>query len=179
MAELSKREEAFAKSYAAHENGTKAATEAGYSKRSAHSQSTVLLKRPEVQERIFALRMAASLRTNVTVDRVLLEMARVAFADVRNIFDDDGNLLPPKEWDDETAASIVGLDTTQSVLQIDDRTQVTNHLSKVRRADKMAALDKLARHLQIYNDKITFEGLDQLAERLARARLRLDDDKSA
>lgn len=49
MAELNDKQKKFAERYFEHGHGTNAAIEAGYSKPSAHSQSSVLLKNPKVQ----------------------------------------------------------------------------------------------------------------------------------
>jgi phage terminase small subunit len=49
-------------------------------------------------------------------DRVLLEIARLGFSDLRRLFHEDGRLKGPHEWDDDTAASISSIEiATRSV----------------------------------------------------------------
>jgi hypothetical protein len=48
----------------------------------------------------------------------------------------------------------------------------------IKLADKSKALDYLARHLSLYNDKLEVAGLDALAERLARASKRMMGNKT-
>ena len=37
-------------------------------------------------------------RTEITQDRVLQELARIGFADLREVFTNTGNLRRPEEW---------------------------------------------------------------------------------
>jgi phage terminase small subunit len=41
-------------------------------------------------------------------------------------------------------------------------------------ADKFKALDQLARHLSLYNDRLEVSSVETLADRLARAKARAD-----
>ena len=83
---LSAREAAFVRHYLAGRsgvrgNGTQAAIAAGYAPRSAGVQAHALLKRPKIQ-RAVAARCA---RADITVDRVLEELRRVAFSDMGDV----------------------------------------------------------------------------------------------
>lgn len=52
LPELNEKHAAFCKAYAMYNNASEAARVAGYSTKSAHTQGSRLLKRPEIQERI-------------------------------------------------------------------------------------------------------------------------------
>src|SRR3546814_6731932 len=43
-------------------------------------------------------------------DRVLQEIARLAFSDLRNLFDAQGNLIPVSELSDDAAASLAAVE---------------------------------------------------------------------
>ncbi|MBA8834085.1 hypothetical protein GGE39_004036 [Rhizobium leguminosarum] len=73
---------------------------------------------------------------------VLVAIAYVAFGDVRDVFDDQGPLKAPSEWDERTAASVVGLEIGTSAK---GKGEVV-HAAKIKRADRLRALDMLARH---------------------------------
>lgn len=82
-----------------------------------------------------------SRRLEITADRVLLEIERLAFGDMRQVasWSPDGLvLIDSLELADEAAAGIVEIKET--------RNQSGTTLS-VKRADKLKALELLARHL--------------------------------
>ena len=56
-------------------HATKSAIKAGYSEKTAYSQGSKLLKKPEIQQRIRELFAAHLSRNNVTADSVLLNIA--------------------------------------------------------------------------------------------------------
>ncbi|WP_310715492.1 terminase small subunit, partial [Burkholderia multivorans] len=107
---LSAKHQRFVDEYLIDLNATKAAERAGYSKRTAGQIGFELLKKPEIAEAISEAMKAREQRTGITQDRVLRELARIAFFDPRKLFDSDGRPLPISELDDDTAAAIAGLD---------------------------------------------------------------------
>jgi hypothetical protein len=47
---------------------------------------------------------------DITVNRTVNEVARVAYVDPGNCFDEHGNLLPIHEWDEDTRRALAGFD---------------------------------------------------------------------
>ena len=101
-AKRSTRFRRFVNAYVETLNGTKAAIAAGYSEHSAHSTSSRLLKKTKIQEMI-ASRLAES---ELSSARTLREIGRVAYADVGEIFDENGNLLSVKQLPEHVRAAI-------------------------------------------------------------------------
>jgi phage terminase small subunit len=92
-------------------------------------------------------------RTHITQDRVLQELARLAFSDLRRAFNEDGTLKLPNEWDDDTAAAMAGVDTSvTSIGTAEDPATLTT--KKVKVFDKSTALTLAMRHLGMLNDKL-------------------------
>ena len=81
---LTKKQQAFIQEYLIDFNGTQAAIRAGYSEKTANPQAARLLAKASVSEAIERAIDARNHRTQVTADRVVKELARVAFADMRN-----------------------------------------------------------------------------------------------
>ena len=82
---LTPRQERFAAEYSKDLNATQAAIRAGYSPQSARTQAADLLTNPNIASAIAEAQAARSRRTEVTADRVVLELARVAFGDPRRV----------------------------------------------------------------------------------------------
>jgi len=137
---MTPRQQRFVDEYLADANGHQAALRAGYKPRSARQTVTELLKRPEVAEAIRQGMAARAERTRITADRVLQEIARIAFADIGRIADwgPDGLTLTPK-----------------SAIAEDDRAAIAELGAggagpRVRLHNKQRALENIARHLGLF-----------------------------
>lgn len=150
---LTPRREQFCQEYLIDLNGTQAAIRAGYSKRTANEQAAFLLADVSVRSRLKELMDARQQRTQITQDRVLQELARLAFSDLRRAFKEDGSLKLPQEWDDDTAAAMAGVDTTVTSVG-GDESPLSLTTKKVKVFDKSAALTLAMRHLGMLNDKL-------------------------
>ena len=92
-------------------------------------------------------------KIGVSKDRVLTEIARLAFSDNRRLYRKDGSLLMPSEWDDETAAAIAGVETFEEFSgRGEDRVQI-GITKKVKVWDKARCLELLGRHLKLFGEK--------------------------
>jgi len=156
VAAVKEKHERFAAEYVIDLNATQAAIRTGYSEKTAGQIGFELLKKPEIQEAISAAMKARSERTEITADRVLKEIARLAFLDIRKAFNADGSLKPIHELDDDTAAAIAGLE----VSEIRGEDGVSTVLKKIRLSDKRASLELAGRHLQMWNDKLALMNKD-------------------
>ena len=94
-------------------------------------------------------------------DRTLREAARLAFSDVRELFDAEGRMLPVKQWPDHLAAAIAGIEVLKR--NIDSKDGKQEDVIKVKVWDKPKNIEMLMRHLGLLNDKLDIRvtGLDQ------------------
>lgn len=165
---LTPKQATFVDEYLKDLNATQAAIRAGYSARNAGKIGPELVGKTRIAAEI-ATRMAArEKRTEITQDRVLQEYARLAFLDPAKLFDESGRPLPIQQMDEDTRRAIVGVD----VATVGNDQMGVGEVLKLRLADKRAALDSVARHLGMFNDKLDLNVTGPLAERLARARAR-------
>ena len=130
-------------------NASAAARRAGYSNATAYSAGQRLLKNVEVAAAIEEARRKRSEQTGITAKRVLEEIAKIAFLDPRRLFDENGLPRPVGELDGDTAAAVAGLEV--SVTHNDDGS--VTRIAKIKLADKLAALEKLGRHLGIFDPR--------------------------
>ena len=151
---LTHKQELFCQEYLVDLNATQAATRAGYSVRQAGVIGYENLKKPQIAARIKEAMAEREKRVHITQDRVLQELARLAFSDLRRAFKDDGTLKLPQEWDDDTAAAMAGVDTITSSVGGEDESPLSLTTKKVKVFDKGAALTLAMRHLGMLNDKL-------------------------
>lgn len=157
---LTEKQELFCQRYLVDFNATKAAKEAGYSEDTAHAIGWENLKKPEIQNRIAQLRAEMGNKFNITRERIAQEYARIAFFDIRNIHTVDGSIIPVKQFGDDEAAAVAGLEVYEENLRGDDGEILkTGEVKKIKLADKRAALDSLCK-LMGYNapDKTEHSG---------------------
>lgn len=148
----------FVQEYLIDLNATKAATRAGYSPRTANEQGARLLAKVSVRSAVEKAMETREKRTQITQDRVLQELARLAFFDLRKAFNDDGTLKLPQELDADTAAGLAGIDTTSVNLGGDEGESPSSLTTKkVKTFDKKGALELCMRHLGMFNDKLQIE----------------------
>ena len=152
---LTKKQALFVQEYLIDLNGKQAAIRAGYTVRRAEVTASELLANRKVSEAVAAAMQKREQRTQITQDRVLQELARLAFFDLRRAYNPDGTLKLPQDIDDDTAAGLAGLDTvTTSMGGGDDEAPVSLTTKKVKGFDKKGALELCMRHLGMFNDKL-------------------------
>jgi phage terminase small subunit len=149
---LTDKQRRFVDEYLIDLNASQAAVRAGYTG-DPNTIGPRLLANVGIRS-LVARRMAdRSHRTEITQDRVLQELARLAFVDLRKAYNEDGTLKKPHELDDDTAAAMAGLETvTTAIGDIED--PATLATKKVKTWDKKGALELCMRHLGMLNDKI-------------------------
>lgn len=188
---LTAKQQRFVEEYLTDLNATQAYIRAysrpGYvpSTTTAKNEGSKTLAKPYIQEAIQKGRKNLSKRTEVTQERVIMELARLAFLDPRAFFDDEGNLIPITQLPDEAAAAVAGMDVFEEFEgKGEDRVRV-GFTKKIKLTRKEKALEMLSRHLGLFDDKVTLDfsaetlnailsGLpDELAGRVREALSRL------
>lgn len=155
---LTAKQQLFVKEYLVDLNATQAAIRAGYKEKTARAIGAENLTKPNIQAAIESAMNKRSQRTEITADRVLQEYAKIAFFDPRRLYRDDGQPVDITELDDDTAGAIAGLEVLDEFSGSgEDRTQI-GFTKKYKIADKVRALDSVARHLGMFKDSIKLEG---------------------
>lgn len=132
-------------------NATQAAIRAGYSEKTAGSQAHDLLKKPEIQTYIAKLQEKRSLRTQITADRVLEELAAIAFSNVSDVVQADRNGIVITDLDELPMTVQAAIAEVSSFSRESAEGNVTTS-TKVKMHDKLGALRPLAQHLGITSD---------------------------
>lgn len=141
----------FVQEYLVDYNGTQAAMRAGYPAASARQVASENLSKPDIAAAITRALTALQARCDISAERVLLELARVAYADIRQVFDAAGRLKQPTEYDAAIASAVTGVEVvTRSI----DEGEV-EYIHKIKLAPKVDALKTLAQHLGLLKMQLT------------------------
>lgn len=153
---LNERQIRFCKEYIACKfNGTQAAINAGYSEKTAVEIASENLIKPNIQKYLSELIEKADekLGLGISRERTLIEIARIAYSDIRKFYDEDGNLKPISKLDDDAAAVLAGFEVMEEKGGDGEGHQVVLGITKkIRTYDKNKSLEMLAKHFKIYSD---------------------------
>lgn len=150
---LTPKQKRFVDEYLIDLNATQAAIRAGYSPKTANEQGARLLANVSIAQTIQKAMQDREQRTEITQDRVLQEYARLAFYDPRKLFQPDGTPKPIEALDDDTAAALAGLEVREEFEGTGQDRVFTGYTKKYKLANKLGALDSLARHLDMFDGK--------------------------
>jgi phage terminase small subunit len=159
---LTLKQARFVAEYEKHGNAKQAALDAGFSAVSAHSIGHNLLQHPLVKKALKRGVERALTIADVTRERVILELARLAFGDATSMLDDSGNLKPISELQEDVRRSISGIEVSE--------TSRGERKTRVRTHDKARALETLAKYLGLLVEKVEISLNDDLSARLAAGR---------
>ena len=138
-------------------NGTQAAIRAGYSERSARSIAGRLLTKDNIQAEISRRQKDLQRRTEVTQERVVMELARVAFADATDYAQVETRTHTKEDGTEVTYQAVALKETTE--LTTDQRAAIAGIKQgatgiEIKLCDKLKALELLGRHIGMFNDKL-------------------------
>jgi len=149
---MTNKQKRFCEEYLIDLNATQAAIRAGYSPRSAHAIATETLQKPAVRACIDKALAEQSSRTGVTADRVVRELAKVAFVNSDDVVDFGSATVKPDASKDDTAA----------IASVRVKTIPTKDGDGVEReiklADKLKALELLGKRYGLFTDNVNVSG---------------------
>ena len=120
----------------------------------ASSNGSRMLRNDKVQKYISEKIKEREKRTEITQDRVINELAKIAFMDIRKLYTENGQLKNIADIDSNTAGAISSLEILEEYDGYGDDREKIGDTKKVRLLDKTKALELLGRHLGIFNDKL-------------------------
>lgn len=151
MAKLTAKQKKFVEEYLIDLNATQAAIRAGYSPNTAQEQSSRLLSNVMVKNEIDKAMAERSRRTGINQDRVLRELAKIAFVNPNDVINFRDATV--KMTSEENLAAIASIKVKEMPGEYGNATE-----REVKLYDKLRALDLLGRHLGMFKDKIEING---------------------
>lgn len=166
VAAITPKQQAFVNEYLIDLNATQAAIRAGYSESTAAEQACRLLINVKIANAVADAMKAREIRTEITQDMVLRELAKIGFSDIRKVVqwgdtalraseDKDGNpiteayhglrLVGADSVDEATAAAISEISEGREGL-------------KIKLHDKKGALVDIGKHLGMFKERVEHSG---------------------
>ena len=146
-AKLTEKQQRFVEEYLIDLNATQAAIRAGYSAKTADAIGWENLTKPNIQQKIAEHMAECSKRTGINQDRVVLELARIAFVKMTDLVDSHGRIKDGASEDD--LACIESVKYKQSESETGSSVE-----REVKISPKLKALELLGKHLGMWNDKL-------------------------
>ena len=146
---MTKKQKRFIEEYLIDLNATQAAIRAGYSPDTAKSIGSENLTKPDIQARIAKAMAERSKRTGVNADRVVMELAKIAFVNANDVIDTETATVKADALPEDTAA----------IQSVKVKTFGEDGLEReIKMADKLKALELLGKHLGMFKDKVELSG---------------------
>lgn len=145
---MTKKQKRFVEEYLIDLNATQAAIRAGYSPDTANEQGSRLLVNVSIRNEIDKAMAERSKRTGINQDRVLRELAKIAFVNAVEVVDPETATVRESARPEDTAA-IQSIKVKES---FSDSGQMMER--EVKMADKLKALELLGKHLGMYQNNV-------------------------
>lgn len=147
MSNLNEKQKRFADEYLIDLNATQAAIRAGYSPRSAAEQASRLLKNAKVRAYIDERMAELSRRTGVNQERILRELARIAFVNAPDLI----NMADATVREDATVDDMAAIASVRVKIIPTENGQGIER--EIRLADKIRALDLLGKRFAMWTER--------------------------
>jgi phage terminase small subunit len=167
---LNPKQRRFVAEYLIDLNATQAAIRAGYSKKTAEQQGYQLLQKTSVAQAVTAGKSKQLETAELTAARVLEEIRRLAFIDMRGFFDANGNMKSVSELTPEQGSALASLEVIIKNAEAGDG--VTDRVHKFKVWDKTRSLEMLAKHFALLTDVVKVTTDDENIARLMAGRKR-------
>ena len=145
---LTPKQQVFCDEYLQDMNATRAALVAGYARSVALNGQVMLM--PKIQMYLKSRMEERSAKARFSADRVLEELGKIAFANMADYFDGNGDMKSMHEINDDAKAALWSV----SVGDAGSGSTATGGMVKFRMYNKLAALDKIAKHIGLYKPEV-------------------------
>lgn len=167
---LTPKQKVFIAEYLRDLNATQAAIRCGYSKNGASVHGHRLLRNSRIAKELAARQLAQLERAELSAARVLEELRRVAFVDVRTFFDEFNNIKPMSELGEDQGSAMSAMEVV--IKNVDAGDGHTDTVHKFKLWDKVRALESLAKHFGLLEDSLKISLDDDLIAILNDGRAR-------
>jgi phage terminase small subunit len=151
---LTHKQQLFVREYCIDKNATQAAIRAGYSPTTAHAIGRENLQKPIIQTEINKIIEQTCDRLKITTEKILDEERCIAFFDIRELVDENNNLIPLMQLPSNIARAISIMDIRD---HYDREGALIGRTYKYKFHDKGRSLERLAKHKGMYMTRVQVE----------------------
>ena len=146
---MTQKQKRFIEEYLIDLNATQAAIRAGYSPDTAQQTGSENLSKPVIRAQIDRAMAERSKRTGVNAERVVQELAKIAFVNAAEVIAPKTATVKEDALPEDTAA----------IQSVKVKTFGEDGLEReIKMADKLKALELLGKHLGMFKDRIELSG---------------------
>ena len=120
----------------------------------ASAAGSRMLGNVKVQEYIKEQQKEREERTKITQDMIVNELAKIAFLDISNLYNENGGLKNIQDIDENTRRAISSLETFEEFEGYGEDREKVGDTKKVKLIDKTKALELLGKHLGMFKNKL-------------------------
>ena len=151
-------------------------------KKHDYSYSKVMAWIYSAPERSKAYEHSLTHRNEFYVQQIMDELAGIAFSDLKQLYDDEGKLLDPKDWPEGISKTIQAVEHQEEY----SKGEAIDNTKRVKMWDKLRALELLGKTMSLYRDRVEHSGSLSLEELVSgsykqveeQPKLESDDSKS-
>lgn len=141
-------------------NATRAARVAGAPQSSAHVEGARMLRNAKVAAAIAAWRSRQISKYEITAEKVIDELWKLATYDSGNLYDQEGNRIPVHLLDDVTRAAVCDVeDETTEATKMEAKTEAApetlrtvKRKQRIRMAEKGQNLERLGKYFKLFSE---------------------------
>ena len=169
---LTPKEQRFCDEYIVDLNATQAAIRAGYSRHTARSIGSENLTKPAIIFQIESEKRERAIKTGIDAAWVVTRLANEVEADLNDIYDADGALLPVSEWPLIWRQGLITCIDVE-IIEGPDGTQM-GVVKKIKISDRIKRIEMIGRHVSVkaFDERISL-GIYDIPGRMERALKRL------
>jgi len=159
---LTDKQLAFCHEYCKDFNGNQAAIRAGYSEKTARKIADQLLNKPEILEQVEILKKQLTKRHEITRDRLIQELSKIAFFNPRVIYKKDAKgwiVKDPDDISDDDFSALSEINSVETFSEDSEGVVTRKTNAKVKPADKIKAVELMAKMLGFDKPEVTEEEL--------------------
>ena len=159
---LTEKQKQFCHEYVIDFNGTQAAIRAGYSENSANEIAAENLAKPSVNAYVKALTAKKRDKNELLADRVIAELVKVGFANIQDYIESGNSITDLTMITKGKAAAVASVKKSITTFDGGEKETVEFKLH-----DKISALEKIGRHLGLFDADNKREVLLKMGKDLA------------
>jgi len=140
---MTPKQQRFVDEYLIDLNATQAAIRAGYSAKTANEQGARLLANVSVRNAVSEAKAKRSKKTGIDAAWVLSRLAAEAFADLADLYDEQGRVKPVKDW------PLVWRQGLVAGIEVETIGEGAGHVTKLKISERIKRVELIGKHVDV------------------------------